>query len=508
MNLYFLFGGSIRLDESQSIWVATKSIPNLLYISGQDVQVPLYSLILHFWLQFLGVEIVVARLLSLIFFVIGLFVFYKLIKEHSTETVALVGIAVYSLSPFMLWYSGEARTYSLLILVTIANHLYFLRTKRTNSAKGSLGYFFTTFVGVYTHYFFIFLLLTQTVYVVGMFFRDAWSEKKDKSTTVFVGEFLNSRKSNFYKSFFLSLVVASSLFSFWLVYVYRLGFAAYTQPLLSTPGTFNLIQVFVNFIFGFQNINLQSLTVSLWPLIVAVLFLIFTGKVRIRLTNSDYFLISTFLPVILIFMVSYIRPIFLPRYLIFTTPTLFIILAWTIVNYSRQYFWGITIFVLSLLFFLMALQFSSFNTPVREDYQAAVNYLNTNTTASDIVVVSAPFTVYPIEYYYNGLARIDTLPQWNRYEQGPIPVYTDTDMINQIENYKKTYLRMFVVLSYNQGYEEKIEYYLDNNFEELDETDFASDITVRVLRLRYDVPVTKPSAKTPPENNLFEIINI
>ena len=68
INMHYLFSQSIRLDEAQSIWVSTKSVSEIVKISAQDVNVPLYSLLLHFWMQIFGTEIVIDRFLSLLFF--------------------------------------------------------------------------------------------------------------------------------------------------------------------------------------------------------------------------------------------------------------------------------------------------------------------------------------------------------------------------------------------------------------------------------------------------------
>src|SRR5258706_1629068 len=63
ISFFTLFSQSIRLDESQSIWVATKPVISILYLDAQDVLVPLYSIILHFWLQIFGTSVVAARIL-------------------------------------------------------------------------------------------------------------------------------------------------------------------------------------------------------------------------------------------------------------------------------------------------------------------------------------------------------------------------------------------------------------------------------------------------------------
>src|SRR5438034_1143866 len=101
-----LFSQSIRLDESQSIWVSTKPVISILSIDAQDVLVPLYSIILHFWLQVFGTSIVAARILSLIFLIAAIPILYLLYKEASNEKIALVSTFAFSLSPFVIWYGN------------------------------------------------------------------------------------------------------------------------------------------------------------------------------------------------------------------------------------------------------------------------------------------------------------------------------------------------------------------------------------------------------------------
>ena len=113
-------------------------------------------------------------------------------------------------------------------------------------------------------------------------------------------------------------------------------------------------------------------------------------------------------------------------------------------------------------------------------------YLNKQVRPSDIVAISAPFTVYPIDYYYRGTAKIDTIPQWDRFNRGAIPSFSKADLIKQLNSYKNTYDRMFVVLSYNQGYEDETKDYLDHNFERLKLIRYSPGLELRVYKLRYN----------------------
>ena len=61
---------SLRLDEAQSLFQTQRDIPGMLNLVAQDVHVPGYHTLLHFWQLLFGQDIYVARILSLIFFVV------------------------------------------------------------------------------------------------------------------------------------------------------------------------------------------------------------------------------------------------------------------------------------------------------------------------------------------------------------------------------------------------------------------------------------------------------
>ncbi len=271
----------------------------------------------------------------------------------------------------------------------------------------------------------------------------------------------------------------------WVIYVISQGSIANTQPLIAKPTTFNIFQTLVNFVFGFQKYDIQAVLVSLWPLVLVLFFVVFTQKRNIHIRNIEYFLITTFVPVLLVFIISYVKPIFLPRYLIFITPTMFLILAWLIVNATQTLTPLLTTGLLTVMILFLVYQTSSASTPVKEDYRDVVAYVNKTATPKDLVVVTAPFTIYPIEYYYNGGARITTIPEWDRYKEGGIPGYDPNKIKIQLKSYEGTYDRIFVLFSYNQGYQEELTQYLEKHYHRLDKKIFPSDIEMRVYKMRY-----------------------
>ena len=475
VSLITLYSQSIRLDESQSIWDATKSVPTLLQFIAQDVHVPLYHMLLHFWLQIFGTDIFFARMLSLIFFLLTLPVLFSFAKESSNEKVAIVTILLFSLSPFVIWYSNEARMYTLFTFVTSLNHFFFIRMEKTGGTKYRFAYIISTILGLYTHYFFNFLLITQGLFIL---YTRVLLPQKDK--------LLRKENLAFFRRFLASLFGAYIFFLPWVTFVISSGSASNTKPLIPPPTSYNIFQVFVNFLFGFQTNGIQAALVSLWPVAILMLFFIFTKRRKVPIYKVEYFLLVTLLPIIMVFFASYFRPIFLSRYLIFVTPSLFFVLAWMMMSYSKKVSALLITSFTGIMFGLLLYQNISLKTPVKEDYEDVTTYLREYTTPQDIITVSAPFTIYPIEYSYQGITKIDTIPQWNRFTEGSIPPFTEENLKKQFDRYKRTYSKVYVVLSYDQGYEEKIIDYLDKNYQRVDLKQFSPGLQVRTYVLRYD----------------------
>lgn len=464
LSFWSLSQQSIRLDEAQSIWMSSKSLPEMWKLTAQDVNLPLYGTMLHVWMGWWGNDIEVVRILSLIFLIVSFGPIYNAFKESSNPDTARLGIALLAVSPFILWYSGEARTYTLLLLVVSANTLYFLRMIKSSYAQGKYGFLMTAILGWYTHYFFGLLLLCQAIYGL-----------------------IKIRINGF--RFFLSLwglqLLASITLTPWLWYVFNQGLASDTQPLLAKPTAYNILQLYANFIVGFQDKASQSFFISLWPIVSIALFIVFTQRRQNKPVAASFWVLLTFLPPIAAFAVSLFKPIFLSRYLILSILGLFFWIAWFLTN-TNFIIKKLTIGVLlSTMIVLAITQNLSDKATVKEDYKSVSEYLSQTATDRDIIVISAPFTIYPIEYNYKGTARLATVPNWSRFI-GRLPEFDESNFIDQIEDYSQTYQNLYLVLSYDQGYEQIIKKYTDNNYLMLENKIFPVNINVRVYKLRYE----------------------
>ena len=465
LSRLFLVHNSLRLDEAQSLWQSSHSFLGTLKVVAQDVHVPLYHVMLHFWLLYVGPGVESARALSLVFFIATIPVVYLLARRVLAVRWALVAVSLFSLSPFMDWYANEARMYTLLVLMAALSQYFFLRLIETRGHKGWLGYTLTAMIGIYSHYFFAFTLACQGIY--------------------FLAARRNFEKGTF-KRFIILAVVLTIELAPWLYYFYSLGLASNTSPNLAKPSSVDLFNVFSQFAFGFQNNAVNTILLSLWPILVIGTLLSVKYGQRIS-KKLAYIMIAGLLPIVLAFIISYLAsPFFLGRYMVACVPPLTILLVWFISNYQSAMSRVATGLVVAILVGVSAQQYLSASTPVKEDYRLAADVIGSEAKAHDVVVLTAPFTIYPFDYYYNGEARVQTLPMWNREIPGPIPAFNAAELPGQVSQLNKNHQYAYVLLSFNQGYEDQIYQYYQRHFEHTSSQRLSPDLRLEVYRVGYN----------------------
>lgn len=466
-SYFFLLDASLRLDEAQSLWQVSRNVSGILTIVAGDVHVPLYHLMLHYWLEFFGSSVQVARLFSLAFFVLSIPMLYLLAKRAYSARTGLLVAFIFSISPFMNWYASEIRMYTLLVFLTILNQYCFVRMfkdARTGNAVWAL-YGVSAILGVFTHYFFFLNLLAQAI-------------------------FYGFRRSLFparaAHRFILTALLLMIVFAPWIWFAMFRGVVAFQQPLLILPSTVDLFGTFSQFLFGFQKDVLHTIFLSLWPL-AAIVALLSLGQKQRMSPQTEYFGLTLIIAFGLTFIGSYlVTPVYVSRYLIFTLPALYLVLIRLFSSYTRNVRLLAQGTLIVLMLTTLTIELTSPATPVKEQYRSAAEYLSEQVTAQDVVLLSAPFTIYPVQYYYRGLAPITTLPIWDQYAYGPIPAYDPNTFPQDVDRSTKNYQNAYLLLSYDQGYGEDIRQYFDSHYQRLAIQTFSNDLTLYVYRLRYN----------------------
>jgi mannosyltransferase len=474
ISFLVLMNNSLRLDESQSLWQTSHSIGGTLRAVAQDVHVPLYHLMLHFWQLYFGHSVPTIRLLSLIFFLINIPLFYVLARHILNVGWSLFATIVFSFSPFMNWYANEARMYSLLALMATLSQIYYLRIMQ-NKKRAWKGFTITALFGAYTHYFFSFNLAAQ-----GLFF-------------------LTNRKKfapgSFRRFIIVGIMVAIALAP-WLIYFHSLGSGKNTSPKLARPSTVDFFNAFSQFLFGFQDNYINTILVSCWPLVILVAFLAIRRGQKVT-PEVSYMVTAAFLPVLMAYILSFVvSPFYLSRYMISCVAPLIIVLVWLISHYGKRMTTAIVCLVVAIMIATSIQQADSLATPVKENYRGVAQTIESEAQPQDVVALSAPFTVYPFEYYYNGRAQVVTLPEWDRQAAGAIPAFNKSTLPAQVKQISANHHYLYLVLSQDQGYENTVKQYFLHHYPQKYMHVYSPDLTLYVFQVGYNQVPPLGSAQT------------
>lgn len=169
LRFYALGRESIWIDEAHSVRLASVPLTRIVEMSGQDGHPPLYLFLLHAWMALFGGSEAAVRSLSAATGVLALPVMYFLGRRLLGVAGGLLAALLLALSSYHVYYSQEARNYSLLVLTTLLSWAAYERdAARPTRASGAL-YVAATVLMLYTHVYAGMVVLAQVGH--GLFAR-------------------------------------------------------------------------------------------------------------------------------------------------------------------------------------------------------------------------------------------------------------------------------------------------------------------------------------------------
>lgn len=176
LRLYRIGAQPLWVDEATSLRFARQTVSQLWSWSTivDPGNPPLYYSLLHGWLVF-GDGEASLRLLSALFGVLTIPLVYALGRMIRDHRLGIVSALLFAISPFQVWYSQEARGYSLLTFGATSAMLgvaYLLRhPERSGSLRGAgwswLSYVLGTTVALLAHNTAVFLPIGANVLMLG-----------------------------------------------------------------------------------------------------------------------------------------------------------------------------------------------------------------------------------------------------------------------------------------------------------------------------------------------------
>ena len=170
LRIYQLGAENITCDEGYSIRLAGLGIDQIIKtLFTSDFNPPLHFLLLRYWTGAFGNSEVSARLPSAILGAASIFAIYKLGQLIFNRRVGLIAALLLSLSWFQVYYSQEARAYSLMVLMSILSLYYFVSLLKERNTKNSALYLVFSAFLLYSHLFGAFIVAAQNIYVLYLF---------------------------------------------------------------------------------------------------------------------------------------------------------------------------------------------------------------------------------------------------------------------------------------------------------------------------------------------------
>src|SRR3954463_13711389 len=158
---------SYWLDEAVPVHLLRESFGDMIAaIPDSESTPPLYYVLAWLWSKLFGTGEVGLRSLSALFGTATIPLAYMAGARLVTRRAGLVLAALATVNPLLVWFSQEARAYALLALLATASVALFARALERPTARGLTGWAVVCALALAAHYFAIFVVAPQVVWLL------------------------------------------------------------------------------------------------------------------------------------------------------------------------------------------------------------------------------------------------------------------------------------------------------------------------------------------------------
>ena len=314
ITLLILFAASIAIrfwclvckpfwfDEAYSVelaWIDWRNFLHLLW--WREANMTLYYMLLRGWMEF-GDSPYFVRTLSVLISVLTLPALYWLARLLYDRRVALIAAALFALNGYSVRYAQEARSYSLFVLLATLSSALLIVSLRKPTRGNRIAYVVASVLAVYAHFYALLLIAAHWLAVRWGSPRERVQELRSSWITIGVAVLPLLRRSS-----------------------------QRPVPVRSSGSSARVLRDLTDF---FKNLSGGNSWILLLAFVICcVLAIAPAGRKRLEkqsdweIWRSRFLLIWLTFPVALTVVLSFARPVFLPRYLIFTLPALLVLVA-------------------------------------------------------------------------------------------------------------------------------------------------------------------------------------
>lgn len=415
---------SLWLDEAINVLATTQYgfLDMVTKYSLADFHPPGYFVLLWIWTRMGGIGEIWVRLPSVIFGIMTVWLVFLLGKEFFNRKTALLAALFMALAPLHVYYSQEARMYSLATFAAVACFYFFWRLINYGSKWDRLGYIITGILVLYSDYVVYFIFPAQALYVL-----------------------LNEGEK--LKRFLLPLSVIILTLTPWL-FIFPKQLATGTGAATGLPGWADvvggagikdLLLIPVKTFFGrisIENKLLYGLVASLVGLVYG--FVIYKGLKKFD-KQVRLLIFWVAIPLALTFVVSFFIPVLSYFRILFILPPVYLLLAKGVDTLRTQAWPGRLALSAVCIISLISL-FVYYTNPKfqREDWRKAVKEIEIRVKDDSLILFESNDVIAPFKYYETG----------RRYVQGglvKVPAKDNSDVIDMPPSINEIYLFEYLV---------------------------------------------------------------
>lgn len=374
LRLHDLGARSLWVDELFSVGLAAqdpRTIVTVLY--GEEANMTLYYLIMFAWLRVVGGDAseVWMRLPSMLFGLASLWALYELGAELDRPLTGLIAALLAGANAYHVGMSQEARAYTLWALLATLSWLWLVRSLDRGGHRAWLLYTLTTALAFWAHFFTVFLVLAQGLVVL------IRMRRAELRSLVLSGLGVGALCLPFVPFFLLNSDGSQIL------HVRRSDLS-------------DLRELF--WLFGGASTQVLWAYTAFGGLGVAVACLdAIRGRNRARFARAFIPLFWLLVPILTIFLLSYVKPMFKERYLFAAMPA-FPLLAAIGIGALKPALLG-HVAALAIVALATRPVMADFDVRQDENWRSAVSYLTANAQDDDGWIFISKRGQLGYEYY-------------------------------------------------------------------------------------------------------------
>jgi mannosyltransferase len=129
---------------------------------------PLYFVLIWAWGHIFGTTAIALRSVSVLAGIAVVPIAYLCGRDLASRRAGVLAAAFVTVNPFLIWYSQEARAYMLLVALSGASFLWFVRALQEPSRRALTWWAVYSSLALMTHFFAAFLVATEAVWLLWM----------------------------------------------------------------------------------------------------------------------------------------------------------------------------------------------------------------------------------------------------------------------------------------------------------------------------------------------------